>query len=557
MKYRALFVLAATMLLFIGTSHATTPSLADPFHDNDAAHDTWAELEAGDLIPMSEQMPLDYPELLLNPAASDPVALDPSFGGSGTIYDGFGTTYQLPSPWPSQSTDKNAHRVIRTSDGGAIVAALVPALDATTSPTTFNLGLARYSANGTRVKWTLAQSQYTDANKNWLVYPNVAAGNLTAIHDLQEFDGYLYIIVTRRYSASDTDAHVIKVKLDGSYVNRFYPLNGNEEEAGAGLVFDKGTFENRMLFVGRRIDADGKWSTVLKRYSVSAGNTLPTLDTGFGGSGEKTLRFNACGAAGNQPCSTAAGRVAYVPGSTILNGRTVIYVAGDMRVTANELHTFVYKLDMNGNLDTTWAYNGGGHAVRDIGGRRNNELYGLTLGDQSCTAGSPPLYITDCRHELFLTVAAESPDPNCKWDIAVAKLKTDGYYLLSFGSNGWVGGPPVGGSGLATCSAFRPSTKPVAAFLHGQRLVVAGNQSSVVFGASGVLKIYDATSGALHFSDSYRADNQDTYFRWVEKAGTDSFYVAGTVTDPTWVTTSRFRIVPITDHIFSDGMESP
>ena len=90
-----------------------------------------------------------------------------------------------------------------------------------------------------------------------------------------------------------------------------------------------------------------------------------------------------------------------------------------------------------------------------------------------------------------------------------------------------------------------------------QRLVVAGNQSSVVFGASGVLKIYDATSGALHFSDSYRADNQDTYFRWVEKAGTDSFYVAGTVTDPTWVTTSRFRIVPITDHIFSDGMESP
>ncbi len=559
MKCRALFTLAATVLLFTGASHATTPSLADPFHDSDAIHDAWAELEAGDLFPASEQMPWDYPEQLLNPLANDPVALDPSFSVDGWIRDGFGTTY--PLPYPGRSTEKSGRRVIRTSDGGAIVAALVPALGSTTSPTTFNLGLVRYDASGSRVKWTLASAQYTDTNKNWFVYPNMADGKFTAIHDLQEFGGYLYIAVTRRYSASDIDAHVIKVSLNGDWANVFFPLNsGTFNEAGAGLVFERGTLEDRMLFVGRRIDADGKYSTILKRFIVPTGNILPTLDTGFGTGGEKSMRFNACGTGGTQPCATAAQRVAYAPGNPILNSQTVVYVAGNVHV-GSEIHSFVYKLDMNGNLDTGWGINGGGRAYLDVGGRRVNTLYGLTLGDAVCTSSGPPLHVLSCKHELFLTVAAEGPNLNCGLDIATAKIKTDGYFQLNFGNNGWVGGPPANPSACYMFGSY--SATPAAALLDGNRLVVVGSSSwrSAIIGSptvySGELKIYDANSGALRFADSYQVGNQDTYFNWVEKAGADRFYVAGTVTDPTYVTTWRFRIAPAIDRIFSDGMESP
>ncbi|MCC7256588.1 MAG: hypothetical protein IT467_11735, partial [Dokdonella sp.] len=98
---------------------------------------------------------------------------------------------------------------------------------------------------------------------------------------------------------------------------------------------------------------------------------------------------------------------------------------------------------------------------------------------------------------------------------------------------------------------------PARAVLDGNRLIIAGwSWWKTPLGDgnySALLRVLDATSGAERFSSTYdTAGHTHTYFRDIISAGPGQVYAHGTITDWTWVTTSRF----ILDRIFGDGFQT-
>ncbi|WP_306524329.1 hypothetical protein [Dokdonella sp.] len=483
-------------------------------------------------------------QLLASPLDQDPFVLDSAFGSGGTVTDGFGTTRNWPLP--AVSTAKDGQRVIRLANGDVIVAALVPKLGQAVSPTTFNIGLARYTPSGDRVPWTAAPSTRTDADKNWLVYPNAAEGKYTSITSMQEHNGYLWITAGYSFYSDDLDAVLLKVRLDGGWVAATSVLDGLGPEEAIDLAFS--TSRNELVVVSNRVGDDGYSSVVLKRYLAGQGDQAPSLDNSFGSYGANVLNMNICGSGGNQRCSTAPKRMASGP---IVNGGVpMLFIAGQYQYATSEGHLFVFNLDWDGNFITSWGINGTSHTVFDSLGTRSNVLLDITL-KPICGGTTPAM----CTYETYLIAAAKSSWSSCGYGVAVAKLKTNGYAETAFGNNGWAGGP---GDGSLSCGNLsEKSEAPARAVLDGNRLIIAGwSWWKTPLGDgnySALLRVLDATSGAERFSSTYdTAGHTHTYFRDIISAGPGQVYAHGTITDWTWVTTSRF----ILDRIFGDGFQT-
>lgn len=541
--------IAAMALSLLGLPAAAAPApitslparmAAAVLADVDAA----ATTEPATLQAHAQATPWGQPlQPFANSLDEDPMVPDSTFGSGGTVSDGFGSTRSWPLP--AVSTVKDGQRMIRLANGDVIVAALVPKLGQMVSPITFNIGLTRYTPSGDRVAWTAAPSTLTDAGKNWLVYPNYEEGKYSSITSMQEHNGYLWITAGYSNSSTDLDADLLKVRLDGGWMNVEFVWSSGQPEEAIGLAFS--TSLNELVVVGNRIGADGYSSVVLKRYLAGQGDQAPSLDNSFGS--EKVLNMNICGSGGNQRCSTAPKRMA--SGPFVDGGVPMLFIAGQYQYATSEGHLFVFKLDWDGDFITNWGINGTSHTVFDSNGTRSNVLYDITL--KPICSGLPPN--NSCTFETYLIAAAKSASSRCGYGVAVAKLKTNGYAETTFGNNGWAGGPQWG----LPCDllAGEESEAPARALLDGNRLIIAGWswwKTSLGDGNfSALLRVFDATTGARRYSATYdTTGHTHTYFRDLISAGPGQVYAHGTITDSTWVMTSRFTL----DRIFGDGFQT-
>jgi len=111
-------------------------------------------------------------------SANDAWVYDPGFGIGGIVGDYFGAA--------TTSDRHEAQRLVRLDNCDLVVAGLVPAIGQPNSnDNLYNLGLARYSANGAPVAWSNPSGAYSSADGRYLDYPNTNAAHYFAIRDLK------------------------------------------------------------------------------------------------------------------------------------------------------------------------------------------------------------------------------------------------------------------------------------------------------------------------------------------------------------------------------------
>ncbi len=326
-----------------------------------------------------------------------PYSYDPGFAGGIPLDNRFANV---------ETNDYTGERLARAANGDVVVAGIVPAAGQSTGS---NLGLVRYSSDGTRISWTNPTAAYASYFNIYLTWPNSTSVTYTRVDALKIQNGYIYALVDYAASASNSNVYVVVFRDDGTYIGQFGAFTTSLDEHGAGLVpyaFGPSPTE-RLIAVATYKNGSGNDVLTLKRFSISAGAL--TVDTSFGpyGNGANDLLIPPAHCDAGAACDISASAVA---GVATDSSSPRLYVAASVG-TAYSGSSTVYHLAVvgidgsNGGLLSAVGSNSSGiYYASDESGIGPRSIAATSSG----SVGSDLIYLSENYQFCFILSCSES-----------------------------------------------------------------------------------------------------------------------------------------------------
>jgi hypothetical protein len=404
-----------------------------------------------------------------------PYGTDPAFLGGAIGGDAYAANLT------GSNRNSTARRVALGSNGEVIVASLVKQPGGAQSNGLWNLGLARYAQDGTRLTWSNPGPAYGHFNNQYVVYPNAAGALYREIRGLVRVNDNLVVLVETQ-STAGPDLTVMVFGMDGGFRAGLTPFLLEYSEGGA-LAHYPGNGGEQIVVVGNILTPGGpaRSRPVFRRYQLATSGVLtaqtPRVD----------LAMPGCVNAGWECFVTA---VASTTG--LFTDTPRIYAAGIYRAPepANEF-ALVGRFDAGGN--------------RSAGFNPSNVIYSLTDTAVGIGYTRPVDLGLRERHfpsndQLFLLAAISRP---CRPGAVLNKIDHVGASsaTVRFGGSAATG---------QICSLVgRTSDYPTAVEVAADRIAVVGYSETtpLLVGSDtvvdGSLAVFDnsLTSGAMSMLD--------------------------------------------------------
>jgi hypothetical protein len=492
-------------------------------------------------------------------SANDAWVYDPGFGVGGIVGDYFGAA--------TINDHHEAQRLVRLDNGDLVVAGLVPAIGQPNSNDNFyNIGIARYAANGSPVAWSNPIGAYSSGDGRYLDYPNTNVARFFAIRDLKVVANHLYVYADHYPSATTGDAVIAVFRLDGQFVGSYGAFTTGLAETGAGLApytytIDAGGVPQRvdkLIAVATYTSGGGRRIVTLKRFDFNADGSL-VVDTAFGhignGAIDQSMPDDRCDA---PPCSAIARAVFALRADT---PAPTVYIAGDAPNSGSDVNPFVMAIDGSSG-DLAGGFGGGSGIYLQYGdlpdGNRADHadaLFATTGGDPASD----------------LVYLAADYARSCGSSAAITKLRAQ--VILPGGPRtlpdfSWANGGTLtfGGDASAICTNGLTVTRPNALALDGAQFAIVGADAllNVITPARGpMLAIVRASDGALLEFARHPAPHAgggvwgDSTLDDLVVAGAARYVATGTIMDAASSTLGTLfgtvRFAP--DRIFGDGFD--
>lgn len=198
-----------------------------------------------------------------------PYATDPDFQGGAIAGDAYAANLTGPN------RISTARRVVLGSNNEVIVASLVKQPGGAQSNGLWNLGLARYSQNGSRLAWGGVAPEYSHNGSQYVVFPNSASALYRSIHGMVRVENNLVVLMEVQ-TAGGPDLSLQVFGLDGSHKGGLNPFLIEYSEGGGLVTFPDNTGQNQVVVVGNMLTPTGaaRSRPVFRRYQLSAGGNL-------------------------------------------------------------------------------------------------------------------------------------------------------------------------------------------------------------------------------------------------------------------------------------------
>ena len=275
------------------------------------------------------------------------------FNGGGYFYDRF-----------AGPADHNfvSERIIRLASGDVIVAGRVSFVSPADPSGRMYLGLVRYSASGVRQTWGSGpDTSYTHYNRQYVIYPKGAARPFTRIAGMVAYGDFLYVMGEgpADISGGQRNVRVMVFRLStGEFQDIHNVFARSEDEYGAGLVaIDAGFAGSYLLAVGTKVSAIGTQRPTFRRFHMSFGTGVLTLDTSIApaNDGYRDVTFPNGGWCDLGACSGSATTVdAYGGGFSPLG----IHVGGTVFRSNGTQEFFLLRVRADASLDPSFNGNG-------------------------------------------------------------------------------------------------------------------------------------------------------------------------------------------------------
>lgn len=508
---------------------------------DDVGYDSWSSLD------VDSHLFGNTGDQLLAPLAFDPshdrFVFDTRFSGDGS------SVHEFSDLGMNDQADKQGRKALRMSNGDVLTVALVPKYNATETPPSsigWNIGMVRYSPEGVARIWDKAAAGFLTPSRQAFLFPNSdeynSNGSFTEINDVLEYNGWIWVLVTRRAGPANLDVRVVRFSLNDSRWRWDTILATTANENGVGFNIYKDGGVDKLTVVLRRDSGPGEWETWMAGYIVNSNASL-TLDTAFGVNGVKDATW----------CASCLPR-AIAPSTTA----GVLYVVGDhYRATSPyDRQVYVTKHDKRGYRYSSFADDG----IKTFG----FDVWGGDLGDYARGI------VVDRSTNSMFVLARVNTECNTQ-SVGIAKLdRTTGALDTSFSSTGKTvkyGGKMDPDS--TTCDLLQ-SYVAQGITINGNRIAVVGSSfnETLFLGAKlrvggPSLYIVDKDSGTFANNYAFKPasanlplDGADSEYASVAPSGSDGFYLVGTVKignnhKNRKVVTSRMRA----DRIFADGLD--
>lgn len=290
------------------------------------------------------QAPWDVP--LLSSLDDDPYMTDPAYN-SGLFYrDDFGINIT------QANQSSAAKRVVRLSDGSLVVAALVKNPAGNQSNGRWNVGLVRYSANGSqRMAWSNPNPDHAHFNNEYVVYPKTPGINYQAIRDIKAIAGHIVVFIENRFNGGDdVDALVVVFGEDGRHKSTTSAFQTSSADFAGGLAVYSPALIGQLphvVAVGGVQQGSGIQRPYFSRFEMNTDGTLTRRV------GPKQLNTHFCDNTSRdcRPAGIALGWRGF-------NGAPAIYVINRYYHQASSDDSgwamAVTKVDQNGDADSGW-----------------------------------------------------------------------------------------------------------------------------------------------------------------------------------------------------------
>lgn len=490
-------------------------------------------------------------------AAAQPYVIDSGFNQGQWFLDAFAG---------SAAQDHAGRRIARLSDGGSVVAGVVPGSEGKPA-----LGLVRYSSNGERQTW-LTPGEFGHYGNQYVIYP-VPFGATEDVLDLVRYGERLFVLAhgwKYRFSTQPPfeprfAGHTVEVLVfgtDGSLRQRQIVDEDDDVDtrralAGGIAVYadDAGSISSpvSLVYGGTRIDGATRRAT-FRRYSVGGDSSL-TAATGL-------VYPNPGGGACSAGCEINGLRTGSRPG----NGIPRIYVAGSYS-NGTQWDIAVMQLSASGLPTGSFA----GDGLQTVG----FNLAGGTLHDYGRALAVTPGSNASAGNDDRIYVAADVA-VHCGNAAGVIKLRGDGTADNGFGPGGlgryYFGGPQIPSGSFCVSPSADAFAQDIA--IADGKVALAGERKveSIFIGGElqvdGLLAVM-SESGVMQSLDWYPyreggARARHSAFHGITPGGSESFIVSGNVryfddagANAGHTQYATLRLAPRRDPIFANGFQQP
>lgn len=488
---------------------------------------------------------------------TEPYVYDPTFNNGHVIDDRFAAA--------TTENQQLAQRLVRLDNGDVVVAGLVPAaFQANQTNGLFNVGLARYGSDGSRVPWSEPTPAFSYFNNMYVDYPNNSQAEFSGIRDIKAIGGFIYVLVDATTFAGHQKVSILAFSESGALVDDYMVLGTSLNGTGAGLATYyrpncNGFFScPTIVAIATYALPSGRLAIIARRFKVSTPPTwLPfgtlSVDTLFGpfanGANDYSMPDFAC--AGHSQCSVRAVGVTAVREES---GLPTLYVGAESLWSNGDADAVVLAIDGDSG-DAITSFGNVGFSWNPIdAGSSNNDV---TVDVVAQSGGNDP-----SADRIYTVSEVALPCPGSTGIGVVKLLGGSGATDPSFGNSGEL---VFGGDSNPSCdSILASSDSPFAAALDDARLVVVGEQGAAAATSpprAPLLSVVHAADGVVAGIYTQRPTRPDgtrwdtLHLRDVAVDGDGSFTSVGYLIDedPTkpLFGTTRFR----SDRIFGDGLD--
>jgi len=303
---------------------------------------------------------------------------DPAFNSGKYIENDFGGSISSPQGYFL------GRKVARLDNGDIVVAAMIKNPGGNQTNGFWNLGLAKYSAAGSRKCWTSPGAYgggqgdciYSSATP-WIVYPKSDTAYISWVQDIKVIDDFILVSVNRNFNGTtDIDTHVYVFNTAGQYLSTASVFNTStyNEMIGGMEVYHIGfgaTATTQVVVTATQFWRDGSQSPkpIFRRYTLGS-NGVMTAETG-------TVVLNYGSNCDDTSESCEAKGIAL--GYPLLIGASIhpaIFIAVAKKHASGEYDIVILKVDQYGVADANWLT-----PWRNIsdGGNKNDVPFGIAV----------------------------------------------------------------------------------------------------------------------------------------------------------------------------------
>jgi hypothetical protein len=321
---------------------------------------------------------------------------DARFHGGDWIVDNFAANLAAPN------TGFIGRKIARLPSGDYVVAALVKKPDGTQTNNYWNLGLVRYSSDGSeRQTWSAPTAMYAHYQNQYVIFPNVANAGFVAINDLKVIDGKI-LVFADLFRSNYNEAVILVFGIDGSYKHQASPFFfnpgpgiGDTHDFAGGMAVrgDLATGRYYVLVAGTLFrPATGHGRGVFRRYELLESGALSAA------TGMVDLNTSACWSTGWE-CHARG-----LAMQSIFSPHAYVTFAMRPNTASSDWNVVVSRINFDGQGDTSWDPNNVSWNISDGGdssdwpvgllvrtppssGAFRDEIYVVTESARNCQPG--------------------------------------------------------------------------------------------------------------------------------------------------------------------------